>query len=138
MKATSKFNRRRLIAAMAAMQVDMKASPRVYGADSIYTRMFGLRPLLCGRGHTTIWGGSLMPAEVMRAMVEANDYFVDLQELNQAAGRRIAEVMQAEAALVSAGAFSAMVLGAAACLTGTNPGRIDALPHPTWPKRECL
>ena len=100
--------------------------------------MFGLRPLLCGRGHTTVYGGSLMPAEVMRAMVEANDYFVDLNELNEAAGRRIAEVMQAEAAMVTAGAFSAMVLGAAACLTGTDQAKIDALPFPTWQKTECL
>jgi seryl-tRNA(Sec) selenium transferase len=46
--------------------------------------------------------------------------------------------MGAEAALVTCGAFSAMILGAAACLTGTDPEKIDALPHPTWPKRECL
>ena len=127
-----------MLAAMAAMQTRIDAAPRAYGADSIYTRMFGLRPLLCGRGHTTAFGGSLMPAEVMRAMIEANDYFIDLNELNVAAGRRIAEVMQAEAAIVTAGAFSAMLLGAAACLSGTDPAKIDALPHPTWPKRECL
>ncbi|MBM3798278.1 MAG: aminotransferase class V-fold PLP-dependent enzyme [Acidobacteria bacterium] len=138
MKSTGRVNRRRMIAAMAAMQTRLEAAPRAYGADSIYTRMFGLRPLLCGRGHTTAFGGSLMPPEVMRAMIEANDYFIDLHELNAAAGRRIAEVMQAEAAIVTAGAFSAMLLGAAACLTGTDPARIDALPHPTWPKRECL
>lgn len=138
MKPTVKLNRRRLIAAMAALQTKAQASTRGYGADSIYTRMFGLRPLLCGRGHTTVYGGSLMPAEVMRAMIEANDYFIDLNELNEAAGRRIAEVMQAEAAMVTAGAFSAMQLGAAACLTGTDPAKIDALPHPTWQRRECL
>ena len=109
-----------------------------YGAGSIYTRMFGMRPLLCARGHTTAYGGSLMPAEVMRAMIEANDHFVDLNELNQAAGKRIAALMQAEAALVSAGAFSAMVLGAAACLTGKDAAKVEALPHPTWPKRVCL
>lgn len=123
---------------MAALQVDAQAAPRAFGADSIYTRMFGLRPLLCGRGHTTAYGGSLMPAEVMRAMVEANDYFVDLNELNEAAGKRIAEMMQAQAAIVTAGAFSAMMLGAAACLTGADPAKIDALPHPTWQKTECL
>ena len=72
-------------------------------------------------------------------MAEANDYFVDMHELNAAAGRRIAEVMKAEAALVTAGSFSAMILGAAACLTGDRTrARIDALPHPTWAKRECL
>jgi L-seryl-tRNA(Ser) seleniumtransferase len=79
-----------------------------------------------------------MPAEVLRAMAEANDYFVDMVELNAAAGRRIAEVMKAEAALVTAGSFSAMILGAAACLTGSDRSKVDALPHPTWTKRECL
>ncbi len=106
--------------------------------ENIYTRLLGVRPLLSCRGHTTIVGGSRMPAEVLRAMGEANDYFVDMFELNAAAGRRIAEVMKAEAALVTAGSFSAMILGAAACLTGTDPARVDALPHPSWPKRECL
>jgi L-seryl-tRNA(Ser) seleniumtransferase len=141
--APVKLNRRSLFAALAGAPVGAKAAsraagPPAYGASSVYTRMFGIRPLLSCRGHTTVWGGSLMPAEVMRAMAEANDFFVDLHELNEAAGRRIAEVMQAEAALVSAGAFSAMVLGAAACLTGTDSEKIDALPHPHWPKRECL
>jgi L-seryl-tRNA(Ser) seleniumtransferase len=79
-----------------------------------------------------------MPTEVMRAMAEANDLFVDMYELNQAAGRRIAEVMKTEAGLVTAGSFSAMLLGAAACLTGKDPAKIEALPHPTWPRRECV
>lgn len=136
------FSRRKLMVALAGLRgAAAYAAPsdaKIYGADSIYTRMFGIRPLLCARGHTTLYGGSLMPPEVMRAMVEANDYFVDLQELNQAAGRRIAELMQAEAAIVTAGAFSAMVLGAAACLTGKDQAKIDALPHPDWRKKECL
>ncbi|MCI0622007.1 MAG: hypothetical protein L0387_10095 [Acidobacteria bacterium] len=106
--------------------------------DNIYTRVLGVRPLLSVRGHTTLIGGCRMPAEVLRAMAEANDYFVDMHELNAAAGRRIAEVMKAEAVLVTAGSFSAMILGAAACLTGTDRSRVDALPHPTWAKRECL
>ena len=79
-----------------------------------------------------------MPEEVMRAMIEANDYFVDMHELNRAAGERIAEVTGAEAGLVTAGSFSAMVLASAACLSGTDPEKVAALPHPTWPKRECL
>ena len=70
-----------------------------------------------------------MPREVMEAMIEANDYFVDMYELTEAAGKRVAEVVGAEAALVTSGAFSAMILGAAACLTGTDPEKIDALPH---------
>lgn len=106
--------------------------------DSVYKRLLGVSPLLSCRGHTTIYGGSLMPEEVLRAMAEANDQFVDMYELNAAAGRRIAEVMKTEAGLVTAGSFSAMLLGAAACLTGTDREKIEALPHPTWTKRECL
>ena len=114
------------------------AGAKASGGDSIYTRLLGVRPLVTCRGHTTIYGGSLMPTEVLRAMAEANDHFVDMYELNQAAGRRIAEVMKTESALVSAGSFSAMLLGAAACLTGKDQEKMKALPHPTWPRRECL
>ena len=31
-----------------------------------------------------------------------------------------------------------MILGAAACLTGTDREKVQALPHPTWARRECL
>lgn len=135
------FSRRDLfgtgaLAALAPFARASTAKPLYH--DSIYTRLLDVRPLLSCRGHTTIYGGSLMPAEVLRAMAEANDQFVDMYELNAAAGRRIAEVMKTEAALVTAGSFSAMLLGAAACLTGADREKIDALPHPTWPRRECL
>ena len=79
-----------------------------------------------------------MTEETMEAMAEANRYFVDMHELNDAAGRRVAELLGAPAAMVTAGGFSAMILGAAACLTGTDAEKCDALPHPTWSKRECL
>ena len=135
------FSRRELFGtgALAALGFSGRATAsRPLYQDSIYNRLLGVRPLLSCRGHTTIYGGSLMPEEVLRAMAEANDQFVDMYELNAAAGRRIAEVMKTEAGLVTAGSFSAMLLGAAACLTGTDREKIEALPHPTWAKRECL
>ncbi len=106
--------------------------------DNIYTRLLRVRPHLPAHEHISRLGGSRMPPEVIEAMAEANNYFVDMDELTEAAGKRVAEVMGAEAALVTAGAFSGMILGAAACLTGTDPEKMEALPHPTWPKRECL
>ena len=106
--------------------------------DNIYTRMLGLKPHLPAMDHITYLGGSRMPSEVMQAMLEANEQFVDMHELTRAAGARLAEVLGAEAALVTSGSFSAMILGAAACLTGNDQAKIDALPHPTWSKRECL
>jgi len=139
------MTRRGLIAALSGLASAcgsaasrLEDSDQPWGDDSVYTRWLGLRPFLSCQGHNTVIGGSRMPAEVMRAMVEANDYFIDMHALNKAAGDYIAGVMGAEAALVSAGSFSAMLLGAAACLTGTDPEKIDALPHPMWDKVECL
>ena len=93
-------------------------------ADNIYTRLLGVRPHLGAHEQISRLSGSRMAPETMDAMVEANRFFVDMDELLKAAGRRVAEVMGAEAALVTAGAFSSMILGAAACLTGTDREKI--------------
>ena len=106
--------------------------------DNVYTRLLGVRPHVGAHEHLSSMGGSRMPAEVMAAMTEANRYFVDMAELHDAAGRRIAEIMGAEAALVSSGAFATMLVGAAGVLTGSDEERMRLLPNPTWPKVECL
>ncbi len=106
--------------------------------NNVYTRLLGVRPHIGAHEHISRLSGSRMPDEVMEALVEANRFFVDVEELSEAAGRKIAELLGAEAALVTAGGFSSMILAAAGCLTGTDPAKVDALPHPDWPKRECL
>jgi L-seryl-tRNA(Ser) seleniumtransferase len=106
--------------------------------DNVYTRLLGVRPHLGAHEHISRLGGGRMSREVLDAMAEANEYFVDMRELNAAAGRRAAELLGAEAAVVTAGGFSSLILGAAACLTGTDEQKIQALPHPTWERRECL
>ena len=107
-------------------------------SHNIYTRVLGVRPHIGAHEHISRLGGSRMTEETMEAMAEANRYFVDMHELNDAAGQRVAELLGAPAAMVTAGGFSSMILGAAACLTGTDVEKSDALPHPTWSKRECL
>ena len=106
--------------------------------DNVYTQLLGVRPHIGAHEHLSRLSGSRMPPEVIQAMTEANEFFVDMHDLTRAAGKRIAEVMGAEDAIVTSGGYSALLLGAAASLTGTDPERIRALPHPTWPKRECL
>lgn len=106
--------------------------------DNIYTRLLGVRPHIGAHEHITTMGGSRMPPEVLEAIVEANEYFVDMNELTEAAGARVAELMGAEAAIVTSGGFAAMLLGSAACLTGTDMERIRALPDVTWTRRNCL
>ena len=106
--------------------------------DNIFTRTFGIRPHLAAHPNITRLSGNRLPAEVTDTMLEANEYFVDMADLTGAAGRRVAEVTGAEAGLVSARAASGLLLGAAACLTGTDRERMAALPHPTWTRRECV
>jgi seryl-tRNA(Sec) selenium transferase len=106
--------------------------------DNVYTRMLGVRPHLGAHEHISRLGGGRMAPAVLAAMAEANEFFVDMRELNEAAGKRAAELLGAEAALVTAGGFSGLILGAAACLTGNDVAKAEALPHPTWDRRECL
>jgi uncharacterized pyridoxal phosphate-dependent enzyme len=106
--------------------------------NNIYTRLFGVRPVIGAFETLSRYGNSRLSPEVLQAMAEATEFFVDLDELNRAAGERIARIMGAEAAMVTSCSAASMALGAAACLTGTDRARIDALPHPDWPKRECL
>jgi L-seryl-tRNA(Ser) seleniumtransferase len=106
--------------------------------DNIYTRLLGVRPHLGAHEHISRLSSSRMPSEVIEAMRQANEYFVEMNELIAAAGAHIARGLGAEDALITTGGFSSMVLGAAGCLTGTDPARIEALPHPTWERREVL
>ena len=94
---------------------------------SIYERL-GLRTFINARGTITTLGGSIMPPEVVAAMAEASLSFVRLEELHDRVGERLAGLTGAEAAFVCAGAASGMLLAGAACLTGTDPGAVAALP----------
>ena len=90
----------------------------------------GLRPVINGYATVTRLGGSLMPPPVVEAMIEASRQFVDLEDLQAAVGRRIAELTRNEAAYVSSGAAAGLTLATAACVAGTDPDMIAALPHP--------
>jgi D-glucosaminate-6-phosphate ammonia-lyase len=96
--------------------------------SDVYARL-GVRTRINGAGLLTRLGGSLMDPEVVAAMAEAARSFVDIAELQAAAGAVIAEVTGAEAGYVTPGAAAALTLGTAACLTGLDPARMDRLPH---------
>ena len=95
--------------------------------QSVYQRL-NVTPLINARGTITILGGSIMPLHVVEAMAEASRHFVSLEGLLDKAGARIAELTGAEAAHISAGAASGMMLAGAACVTGGDQEAIEALP----------
>ncbi len=96
-------------------------------SPSIYQQL-GIRTFINARGTITTLGGSIMPPEVIQAMVEASRHFVPLNELHEKAGDRIAALIGAEGAFICAGAASGMVLAGAACLTGADSEAIQRLP----------
>jgi D-glucosaminate-6-phosphate ammonia-lyase len=98
------------------------------GRPTIYDSL-GVRPIINGTGTFTRLGGTLMLPEVVAAMTEAAKHFVCLEELQVAAGRVIAEVTGAEAGYVTSGAQAGLVLAIAACITGTDPVKMDRMPH---------
>src|SRR3712207_3112759 len=73
-----------------------------------YTAL-GVRPVINANGHETSLGGSLMPAEVLAAMQAAARRYVPLRALQRAAGRRVADVIGAPAALITTGASGAIL-----------------------------
>ena len=60
------------------------------------------------------------------------------KHLHDEVGKRIASMVGCEAAMVSAGAASAITLGTAACMTGTNEGSIRQLPDTKGLKDEVI
>jgi uncharacterized pyridoxal phosphate-dependent enzyme len=100
------------------------------GKGTVYARI-GVKPLINGMGTVTVVGGSLMPPEVVRAMEEASRHFVYVPDLQQKAGARIAELVGVPAAMVTAGAASAITVATAAAMTKGDPTKIAQLPDTT-------
>src|SRR6266498_4971610 len=89
----------------------------------------GLRTFINAAGTYTSMTASLMPEEVIDAINSSAKEFVMLDEVQDKASAKIAEMCHAEAAMVSAGCWSAMVLGMAGVLTGTDTKKIAQLPN---------
>src|ERR1700675_3827901 len=103
----------------------------------VYAKL-GVRPVIHGAGTTTRYGGSLMRPETIEAMREASQVLVNLDELNEAAGAAIARMLGAEAAFVTAGASSGLILQAAACIAGDDPAKITRLPDTRGMRQEIV
>jgi uncharacterized pyridoxal phosphate-dependent enzyme len=97
-------------------------------APNVYTAL-GVRPLINCRGTITVIGGSIELPEVSAVKVLANQQHVQLDELMEAAGKRLAELTGAEWGMVSSGCAAAMSHATAACVAGGNPDLHVRLPN---------
>ena len=108
------------------------------GRGRDYFKELGVRPFINAAGTYTDMTASLMPPEVMEAINYASRHYVYLNDLHDKVGARIAELVKAEAAMVTSGAASAMTLGTAGVLTGTDQKKIVDLPNLVDMKSEVI
>ena len=95
---------------------------------SVYAR-FGVPTVVNAAGTVTRLSGGHLHPEVLAAMRDAAGACVDMVALQAGASRVIARVTGAEAGIVTSGASAALLLGAAACLAGLDPARMNRLPE---------
>lgn len=97
-----------------------------------------LKTLINACGTVTRIGGSIMDPAVRQAMVEAGEHFVDMNQLHRAAGRRIAQLVGAEACCITCGADAGLAISAAACMARDNAAYRLRLPDTTGMKNEII
>jgi len=105
--------------------------------DNVYSRL-GVKTVINCRGTWTYLSGSLQFPEARDAQAEAGRYFVNMVELQQAVGRKLAELTGAESGLITSGAAGAMAAATAACMAGSDPKKIWQLPDTTGLKHEVI
>lgn len=96
--------------------------------QGIFARL-GVPTIINASGPATRLGGGRADPEVAAAVAAAMGDCVAIDALQERASQIIAEHTGAEAGLVTSGAAAALLLGAAACLTGLDPDRMSRLPH---------
>ncbi|MBM3997117.1 MAG: aminotransferase class V-fold PLP-dependent enzyme [Planctomycetes bacterium] len=135
------LTRRSLIKSGAVLALPTILGPAALAAQparqSIYESL-GLKHVINCVGTVTNLGGSVMPPEVVAAWTEASRHFVNLAELQDRVGERIAKAIGVEAALVTTGAAGALQLGTAAVVTRNDRKRIARLPDTTGMRNEVI
>src|SRR5262245_39582702 len=137
---TKKMTSRRSLLQRAGLLGLMPFSKRSSAATtstSVYSRL-GIRPVINCRGTHTVLGASKIWPELHEAMAEASREYVLLEELHDHVGARLAELMGAEAAMVTTGCAGAIHVGTCACLTGLDGSKVRQLPDVTGMKSEVI
>jgi D-glucosaminate-6-phosphate ammonia-lyase len=103
-----------------------------------FLKELNLRTFINAAEPFTALSGSLMPPEVLEAWQYAATRHVRLDDVHDAVGKKIAALIGCEAAMVTAGAASALTLGTSACLTGMDRDKVHRLPDTTGMKNEVI
>ena len=144
------INRRKALKSLATLPFigsflganSLSANPSSAAIVSSVRRDFfkelGLRTFINAAGTYTSMTGSLMPKEVTDAISYGTTEYVNLDELQDKVGERIAELLECEYATVSSGCFGAMSIGMAGILTGMDPKKVKQLPNTEGMRNEVI
>lgn len=114
------------------------ASPAPSAAKRDLFKELGIRTFINAAGTYTIMSGCLMHEDVMEAIRSTAGEFAMIDEVQDKVGEKIAAMCHAEAATVTAGCWSALVLGMAGVLTGMDLKKVAQLPRLEGMKSEVL
>jgi uncharacterized pyridoxal phosphate-dependent enzyme len=159
MTISAKWSRRNFMAGVSSLSAMLLGSRRVSEAAPVEPKVvapaaikgfgqsgnvyeeLGMTTVINGQGTMTYLGGSLARPEVEAVMALAGEHFVNIADLEVAAGNRIAEMLKLPSGytgLVTSGAAAAMVSGLAGILTKDNPQFIKQIPDLTGMKSEVI
>ena len=93
-----------------------------------FFKELGLRTFINAAGTYTSMTGCLMPKEVTDAIGYGATEYVNLDDLQDKVGERIAELLSCEYATVTSGCFGAMSIAMAGVLCGNDPKKVKQLP----------
>ncbi len=146
-KLLSKLTRRTLLQSGGLLAGTYLPARRALGAaasgkalqlgPSLYESI-GVAPLVNCRGTFTIISGSQTLPEVKRAMDEASRHYVNLDELMNAVGQRLAELTHAEWGIVTAGCAAALTHATSACIAGADPEKMQRMPKLDGMKNQVI
>lgn len=86
----------------------------------------------------TVYGGSRMSVETIKAMNEVSKHFVNIDQLQEVLGVEIARLTNNQAAYITNGAAGALQLCAAVCMSEGNIAKYYKLPDIQDIKNQCI
>ena len=98
----------------------------------------GVTPVINAGVTMTFLSGSLMMPEVLDAINSTAHDFANMYDLQDKVGAKMAEMLQCEGAMVTSGAACALLLGTAACISGTDQAKIKMMPNFPDPRPEVI
>jgi L-seryl-tRNA(Ser) seleniumtransferase len=115
------------LAAMGLTGGALEAADHAQPGEDYYEKL-GVTKIINAAGTYTALTASTMPPSVQAAVARAAKHPVRLHELQQAAGEYLARQLKCEAAMVTAGAASALTLATAAAMTLGNRQAMHSIP----------